>query len=85
MGNSLTIQIGKNGVTPGVFELLRNGFKERENIRVCVLKAGTRDKEEVILMAKKLVGGLGANYSYRTVGYTIFLKKWRKIPKKKSL
>jgi len=42
------------------------------------LKSGTRDKNELEEMGKRLVESLGKNYTYKTVGYTIFLKKWRK-------
>ena len=71
-------QIGKQGLKEGFAGLLKTAFKSRENVKISVLKSGTRDKNELEEIGKKLVESLGKNYTYKTVGYTIFLKKWRK-------
>lgn len=75
---SCTINIGKNGVTEGIFVLLENAFKTREDVRVCVLKSAGHNKENVKEIADKIVEKLGKKYTYKALGFTIFLKKWRK-------
>jgi len=71
-------QIGKKGLTQEFIELLKTAFKDRENVKISVLKSATRDKDELEKIGNSVVEGLGKNYTYKAVGYTIFLKKWRK-------
>ncbi len=73
-----TLQIGKNGLTPGFFEILENTFKERENVKVHFLKSAGHDKNKVKEMTDQIIERLGKKYTYRILGFTIFLKKWRK-------
>jgi len=80
--STCTMQIGKNGYSDGVIEVLKNNFKTHENVRVCLLKSANEDRKEKEEIAKKIVGALGKNYTYKIVGYTIFVKKWRKSPSK---
>ncbi len=72
------LQIGKNGLTKGTFELIKNCFKTHNDIKVCMLKSAGHTKEKVRETAEKILSELGKNYTYKTVGFTIFLKKWRK-------
>ena len=72
------IQIGKNGATSGVIQLIKNNFSNRENVKVILLKSARQDKNNTQEAAEKIVNELGKNYTYRIVGFTIFLKKWRK-------
>lgn len=72
------LQIGKNGLTEGTFELIKNCFKTHNNVKICLLKSAGHDKEKVREIAEKIQQELGKNYTYRTVGFTIFLKKWRR-------
>lgn len=75
------IQIGKNGLTSGVFEIIRNSFKPRENVKVVLLKGAGHTKENTKEIAEKILEELGNKYTYKIVGFTIFLKKWRKARK----
>ena len=75
MGN---IQLGKNKVTENFVESLKNHFKNHENMKISILKSGTRDKKEIIEMKDKILTELGKNYTARTIGFTIVVKKWRK-------
>ncbi|MCX6748875.1 MAG: YhbY family RNA-binding protein [Candidatus Pacearchaeota archaeon] len=75
---SCSIQIGKNGLTEGTFVLLENAFKTREDVRVCLLKSAGHDKEKIKEVAEKILEKLGKKYTYKSLGFTIFLKKWRK-------
>lgn len=77
----LTIQLGKNGVTEGFIEALKNAFSTHESVKIPVLKSATRKREETGKIAGQICAILGKNYTSRIVGYTIFLKKWRKIPR----
>lgn len=74
-----TLQIGKNGFKDGTIEALKNCFKTRENVKVCLLKSAGRDKEKVREIAEEIQGELGKKFTYKIVGFTIFLKKWRKV------
>ena len=73
------IQIGKNGLTENFIESLKNNFKTHTSIRISVLKNAGHDKEKIKEMTKKILGELGRNYTARIIGFTIVLKKWRKI------
>jgi len=72
------IHIGKNGLREGNIEFLKNQFKSRENIKINVLKSAGHTKEQTREIAEKIQKELGKKYTYRIVGFTIFLKKWRK-------
>ncbi len=72
------IQIGKNGLVEGTFKILKNFFKTRENVKISVLKSAGHTKENVKEIADKILQELGDHYTYRIIGFTIFLKKWRK-------
>lgn len=72
------IQLGKNGVTDGFLESLKNQFNKTQNIKISVLKSCCRDKEELKKITEKILDSLGKNYTAKIIGYTIALKKWRK-------
>jgi len=76
-----TLQIGKNGLTPEFFETIKIHFKKRTSVKVVLLKSCGRDKEKTKEIAGKIQMELGKNYTYKIVGFTIFLKKWRKEQK----
>lgn len=73
-----SMQIGKNGLTENFITNLKNVFKRHENVKVAVLKNAGHDREKVKEMAEKIQSELGNKYTQRVVGFTIFLKKWRK-------
>jgi RNA-binding protein YhbY len=72
------IQLGKNGITENFVETLKNHFKKHETVKVSVLKSCTRNREEIKKIEKKILDGLGKNYTSKKIGYTLSLKKWRK-------
>lgn len=72
------IQLGKNGLTDGFIESLKNHFTKTQNIKVSVLRSFCRDREELKKISEELLDKLGKNYTAKTIGYTIILKKWRK-------
>ncbi|MFH1249145.1 MAG: YhbY family RNA-binding protein [archaeon] len=77
-------QIGKNGLTEGLIELLKNSFKNHDSVRISLLKTSTRDRKAAVEIAEKISSKLGKKYTYKIMGFTICLKKWRKAPFSKS-
>ncbi len=73
-----TIQIGKNGLTPGTFEIIKNSFKTRENVKAVLLKSAGHTKTHVKEIASKIQEELGNHYTHKIIGFTISIKKWRK-------
>lgn len=73
-----SIQIGKQGVTENFIKTLENHFNKYENVKISVLKNATRDREEIKEFSKKILEKLGKKYTARIIGFTIFVKKWRK-------
>lgn len=74
----IKMQLGKKGLTPGFIETLRTSFVNSDSARISLLKSSTRDREEVKKWAEKIVSDLGKNFTYKTIGYTIVIRKWRK-------
>ena len=73
-----TAHIGKNGVNDNFIGLLKSAFKNHENVRICILKSGGRDREKKKEYSEKILEKLGNHYTAKIVGFTIFVKKWRK-------
>lgn len=73
-------QIGKQGLTETFIESLRTTFKNRDLVRISLLKAYSRDREKLKETADELCKKLSdiGNFKYTIIGFTIILKKWRK-------
>jgi RNA-binding protein YhbY len=76
---TLTFNLGKKGYTDNIILTLQNAFKTRESVKVVLLKSAR--KEDINNIAEKIISKLGKSYTYRVIGYTISLKKWRKFTK----
>ncbi len=72
------IQIGKNGISENFIKTLEDNFKHHMNVRVAVLKSAGHNKTKVKEYSEEILEKLGRNYTAKTVGFTIFIKKWRK-------
>ncbi len=72
------IQLGKNGLTESFLETLKSHFKSYKNVKVSVLKGAGPSREKVKEHKEEILKRLGVNYTARIVGFTIFIKKWRK-------
>ncbi|MEK6842669.1 MAG: YhbY family RNA-binding protein, partial [Nanoarchaeota archaeon] len=72
------VQIGKQGLTENFIETLKTYFKNHDNVKISVLKGGTRNREELKKIAEKILDKLGRNFTARTIGFTIVVKKWRR-------
>lgn len=74
----IKLQIGKKRLTAEFLENLKKIFVNTESIRISVLRHGTRDKEETKKWAEEIIGKLGRNFTYKIIGFTIVLRKWRR-------
>ena len=72
------VQLGKNKITERFIETVKNHFKKHENVKIHILKSAGRDREEVKKFNKEILEKLGKNYTSKIIGFSIFLKKWRK-------
>ena len=72
------VQLGKNGITDNFIASLKNQFNNCSNVKVAVLPSLCRDKFELKKLEQELLKNLGPNYTAKSVGYKINLKKWRK-------
>ena len=72
------MQIGKQGLTENFLKTLKLYFQTHANVKISVLKSAGHEKAKVKEIAEEILGELGNNYTVKTLGFTIFLKKWRK-------
>ena len=73
----INLHIGKKKLTSEFIENLRLAFIKSEHARIGILKSGTRDKKEAKEWAEKITSSLGKNYTYKIIGWTIVMRKWR--------
>lgn len=80
MTSQQEIQLGKNGLTKGFLENLKKRFEIRkiENIKIIVLKSARENKKDIKKYAKEIIDFLGNKFTFRVIGFSIFIKKWRK-------
>jgi len=72
------VQLGKNGITENFIVTLRSHFDKHQNVKVSVLKGASPNKEQVKKYSEEILGKLGKRYTAKVIGFTIFVKKWRK-------
>jgi RNA-binding protein YhbY len=76
-------QIGKKGVTEGFIKSLKIYFKNNKDIKISVLKNsrsnGKDGRKEVEKMKEEILSKLGKIFKARIIGYTICIKKSKKI------
>ena len=72
------IQLGKNKITENVINTIKDHFKNHESVKVSVLKGAGHDQAAVRTYSEQILEKLGKNYTAKVLGFTIFLKKWRK-------
>ncbi len=74
----VTFQLGKVGLTKNFLETIRKSFKNRDMVKISVLRSFSRGREEVKEIASKICEVLGKSYTHKIIGFTISIKKWRK-------
>jgi len=73
-----TVQIGKKKITDTTVETLKSHFKTHKNVKLVFLKSSFRDRQKLKKATEEIIEELGKNYTYRILGFTVFIKKWRK-------
>jgi RNA-binding protein YhbY len=81
MTSQLELQLGKKGLTQELLKEIKKRFEKNKlkNLKISVLRsARTNGKEDVKQYAEEIQNFLGEKYTFRIIGFSIFLKKWRK-------
>ena len=72
------IQLGKKGITENFILTLKSHFQKHKNVKISVMKSAVHEKQKIKEYSNEMLEKLGKNYTAKVVGFTIFLKKWRK-------
>jgi len=80
MTSQQEIQLGKKGLTEEFLENLKSRFKNKKitNIKISVLKSARESREDVKKYSKEILDYLGEKFTSRMIGFSIFIKRWRK-------
>ena len=80
MLNNLEIQLGKKGLTPEFLKDIEKRLEKYRNatLRIRVLKSARENKNDVKKYGEEISNKLGDKYTYKIMGFTILLRKWRK-------
>ncbi len=82
MPRLVKIQIGKKGISQGMLENIVKSFKNTDLIKINILRSYSREKEKIRKDAeeicKELEKATNKKYTYKVIGFTIIIKKWRK-------
>lgn len=80
MTSESEIQLGKKGITSKFLKDLKQRFEKYQNktIKIHVLKSARENKQDVKKHAEQIKDFLGEKFTYKIIGFSIFLKKWRK-------
>jgi len=83
MTSQTQIQLGKKGLTEEFLEGLKNRFEKPavKNLKVSVLKSARESREDIKKYAEEIKEYLGPKFTTRILGFSIFIKKWRKAMK----
>ena len=81
MTSQIEIQLGKKGLTAEFLEELKKRFDKREikNIKIKVLQSARENREDVKRYSEEIIKYLGNKYNSRVIGFSIFVKKFRKV------
>jgi RNA-binding protein YhbY len=72
------IQLGKNGLTENFIQTLKGYFQSHDSVRISVLKSAREEKSKMKEYSDELLEKLGKNYTSKSIGFKIILRKWRK-------
>lgn len=73
------VQLGKQGVSENFIATLKGHFQNHKIVKVSVLKNARKSKDDVRAYAEQIIQGLGGRYTYKTIGFTIILRKWKNV------
>jgi RNA-binding protein YhbY len=76
----IEMQLGKKGLTKEFVKDIEKRLEKHRNavLKISVLKSARESKADIKKYAEELVNQLGEKFTYRVLGFSIFLKKWRK-------
>jgi len=72
------IQLGKQGITENFIATLKNHFNRHNGVKVHVLRSAGHNKEDMKKYARDILEKLGGHYTAKTIGFCIFIKRWRR-------
>lgn len=74
------IQLGKKGVTQEFLGQINHRFDVSKftNLKIHVLRSARESKDDVKKYAEEIKNHLGDKYTYKVIGFSIFIKRWRK-------
>lgn len=75
------MQLGKNGVTENFIQNIEDHFKHHKIVKISVLRSCCRDRIALKELAEHITGRLGPKYNAKIIGYTIIIKKGKKLIK----
>lgn len=80
MTSQTEIQLGKNGLTEAFLHGLKKRFEDKsiKNIKIKVLPNARESREDVKKYSEEIVKYLGNKFNSRIIGFSIFVKKFRK-------
>ncbi len=80
MTSQQEIQLGKKGLTPEFIKDIEKRLDKYRNatLKISVLKSARESKADVKKYSEEILAKLGDKYTARTLGFAIFLRKWRK-------
>ena len=81
MTSQLELQLGKKGLTAEFLDDIKNRFEKMKlkNMKISVLKSAREEgREDVKRYSKQIQQRLGEKFTTRVIGFSIFIKKWRK-------
>ena len=80
MTSQLQLQLGKKGLTQEFLKDLKERFENSKitNIKIYVLQSARESKADVKKYSEEIKEYLGKKYTTRLLGFSIFIKKWRK-------
>ena len=76
----LEIQLGKKGLTSEFIKDIETRLNKHRNVtlKIQVLQSARESKADVKKYSEKILKKLGSKYTAKTIGFAIFLRKWRK-------
>jgi len=81
MTSQQEIQLGKKGLTDEFILDIEKRLEKHRNasLKINVLKSAREVREDVKKYAEEIKARLGDKFTYKILGFSIFLRKWRKV------
>ncbi len=80
MTSQTQMQLGKKGLTKEFLEDVKKRLEKPavKNLKISVLASARESKEDVKKFSEGIKEFLGPKFTTRVLGFSIFIKKWRK-------